>query len=455
MRTPSLCALLAIAAGCGAVSAQEKPPASGPTPVFALPAPKRFALDNGLRVTLVPWGSVPKMRVELMVEAGSIDEPAEQVWLSELTGRLLREGTATRTGAQVSEEAARMGGEVSVTAGADATEITGDALSEFAPEMVALVAELAQRPRFPESELGRLKADLLREFSVARTQPGQLALARFRESIYGDHPYGRVFPTDESLKALSLQQVRAFHEAGFGAARAHLYVAGRFDASAVEGAVRTSFGSWKRAAPAAPRRPAPMAARALHAVDRPGAVQSTIYMGLPVIDVSDPSYVPLLVTHTLLGGYFSSRITSNIREQKGYTYSPQAQLFRRRRDAYWAEQADVTTAVTGASLKEILFEIDRLRSEAPPPEELEAVKSYLSGTFVLQNSTRNGIIDQLELVDLNGLPESYLRDLVPRIQSVTPDEVKEMARAQIDPARMTIVVVGDLKAIDEQLMPYR
>ena len=174
-----------------------------------------------------------------------------------------------------------------------------------------------------------------------------------------------------------------------------------------------------------------------------------------MIDVAAPNYVPLFVTHTLLGGYPSSRITSNIREQKGYTYSPQAQISNRRRDAYWAEQADVTTAVTGASLKEIFFEIERLRSEAPAPAELEAVKSYLSGTFVLQNSTRNGIINQLELVDLNGLPESYLRDRVARIQSVTPDDVTEMARAQIVPDRMTIVVVGDLKSIDEQLTPYR
>jgi predicted Zn-dependent peptidase len=290
---------------------------------------------------------------------------------------------------------------------------------------------------------------------VARSQPGQQALARFRESVYGDHPYGRVFPSDESLSALTLEQVKAFHQAGFAAARAHLYVAGRFDAAAAEQAVRTAFGRWKRGTPAAPKRPAPMAARVLHTVDRPGAVQSTIYMGLPVIDVSDPSYVPLLVTHTLLGGYFSSRITSNIREQKGYTYSPQAQISRRRRDAYWAEQADVTTAVTGASLKEIFFEIERLRSEAPPAQELEAVKSYLSGTFVLQNSTRNGIIDQLQLVDLNGLPEPYLRELVPRIQAVTPNDVKEMARSHIVPERITVVVVGDLKAIDEQLNPYR
>lgn len=455
MKIARLAAVFILAVPFAGAGEKETPPAAGPARAFTLPAARRFTLDNGLRVTLVPWGQVPKARVELMVEAGNVDEGAAQVWLADLTGRFMREGTATRTGAQVSDEAARMGGEIAVGVTEDTTEITGDALSEFVPEMVALVAELAQSPRFPESELGRLRNDLLRELSVAKTQPGQQALAKFREVVYRDHPYGRLFPSEESLKALSLEQVKAFHEKGFGASRAHLYVAGRFDGVAAEGAVRKAFGGWKPGTPAAPKRPAPMSARALQTVDRPGAVQSTIYMGLPVIDVADPSYVPLLVTHTLLGGYFSSRITANIREQKGYTYSPQAQISNRRRDAYWAEQADVTTAVTGASLKEIFFEIERLRSEAPTPAELEAVKNYLSGTFVLQNSTRNGIINQLELVDLNGLPESFLRDRVARIQSVTPDDVKEMARAHIAPDRMTTVVVGDLKSIDEQLAPYR
>ena len=167
-------------------------------------------------------------------------------------------------------------------------------------------------------------------------------------------------------------QVRAFYDANVGAARAHLYVAGRFDPAAMEAAVRDAFGGWKAGTPVSFAPPSPRTARAIHLIDRPGAVQSTIVIGMPVIDPTNPDYVPLLVTNTLLGGYFSSRITSNIREAKGYTYSPFSQVSVRYRDAYWAQNADVTTNVTGPSLKEIFYEIDRLQGEPPSADELKA-----------------------------------------------------------------------------------
>ena len=162
----------------------------------------------------------------------------------------------------------------------------------------------------------------------------------------------------------------------------------------------------------------------------------------------------LAVTNTLLGGYFSSRMTTNLREQKGYTYSPFSQLSSRRRDTYWAQNADVTTAVTGPSLKEIFAEIDRLQGEPPTAAELQAVKNYAAGTFVLQNSTRGGIINQLQFVELHGLPASYLGDFVARVNAVTPAVVQQMAQKYISDDKATIVVVGDRKTIEEQIKPY-
>ena len=189
-------------------------------------------------------------------------------------------------------------------------------------------------------------------------------------------------------------------------------------------------------------------------MDRPDAVQSTLIVGMPVIDPSHPDYVPLAVTNTLLGGYFSSRMTTNLREQKGYTYSPFSQLSSRQKDAYWAENADVTTAVTGPSLKEIFLEIDRLQSEPPPLAELQAVKNYATGVFVLQNASRGGIINQLEFVDLHGLPSTYLSDYVRRVNAVTPQVVQQMAQKYIVDDKATIVVVGDRKVVEEQVKPF-
>jgi predicted Zn-dependent peptidase len=192
----------------------------------------------------------------------------------------------------------------------------------------------------------------------------------------------------------------------------------------------------------------------IHIVDRPKAVQSTIYMGLPVADPSRPDYVAMLVTNSLLGGSFGSRITTNIRERKGYTYSPVSTVSSRYRDAYWAEVADVTTNVTGASLKEILHEIDSLRTVPPSAEELRGIQNYLAGTFVLQNSSRMGIISVLQMLDLHGLGDDYLTEFVRRVYAVTPADVQRIARTHLAPERMTIVVVGDREVITEQLKPF-
>jgi predicted Zn-dependent peptidase len=263
-----------------------------------------------------------------------------------------------------------------------------------------------------------------------------------------------MFPTADQLQGYTIQQVRDFYAANFGAARSHLYVSGRFDAAAMERAIRDAFGDWARGPAPVTNIPKPTSARAIHIIDRPGAVQSTIYMGLPVPDPSSEDYVALQVTNALLGGSFGSRITSNIRERKGYTYSPFSQVSSRYRSAFWVEVADVTTNVTGASLKEIFHEIDSLQAVPPSAEELRGIQNYLAGTFVLGNSSRAGIIGQLQLVDLHGLPDTFLQTYVQKIHAVTPADVQRIARTYLKDDQMTIVVVGDKKTIAEQLAPF-
>jgi zinc protease len=447
-------AILGLALAPAAFAEKQAPPPAAAPKGFQVPAPRSFELANGMKVSLVSYGTMPKVTVQLVLRAGNAQEPADQVWIADLTGDLMREGTKTRTALQISEAAARMGGTLEVAVDADTTEVGGDVLSEFGPEMVRLVADLVQDPAWPAAELPRLKADRARQLAVTKSRPQPLAQERFRAVLYGDHPYGHSFPDPDRLQAYTLEQVRAFYEANFGAGRAHLYVAGRFDEAKLEAAVRESFAGWARGNALKENPPSPKAERSLSVIDRPGAVQSTILLGMPVIDPSKPDYISLAVTHTLLGGYLSSRITSNIREQKGYTYSPFSQISWRYRDAYWAEQADVTTAVTGASLKEIFGEIDRLQAEAPGAAELKAVQSYMTGTFVLRNSTRAGIIGQLKYVDLHGLPSSYVNDYVSKVTAVTPADVQRMAKTYIQDDKATIVVVGDKKVIEEQVTPF-
>src|SRR6185312_5145927 len=152
---------------------------------------------------------------------------------------------------------------------------------------------------------------------------------------------------------------------------------------------------------------------------------------------------------------FGSRITSNIREQKGYTYSPFSQLSARYRDAYWVQVADVTAQYTGASIKEILYEIDRLQKEPPSAQELQGIKNYLAGAFVLRNSNRGGLISQLEYVDLHKLGDKYLDTYVQKIYEVSAPQVQEMAQKYINDQKLTMVVVGDKQKISDQLTSYQ
>ena len=435
-------------------SAQEKPPAPGPAKDFPLPAQRKLVLDNGLRITLVPWGNVPKALLRLSLRAGNVDEPLGQTWLADLTGDLLPEGTRTRTAGQIAEAAARMGDSVRVSTGPDLTDVTLDVLGESAADAVRLLADVARNPIFPEADFARRKNDRARQLSIARSEQQQLAQEKFLAVLYGTHPYGRLFPAPQELAALTREQVRAFHEANYGAARAHLYVVGRFDADAVEKAAREALGDWKRGSEPLARPAAARAERKVHLVDRPGAVQSTIYLGMPVLDPAHPDYLKLVVTNALLGGSFASRITANIREQKGYTYSPRSLVSWRQRDAYWAEVADVTTKDTGASLKEIFAEIARLKAEPPSPEELARIQRYVAGTFVLQNSSRSGILGFLRFIDLQGLTDEYLTTYVQRVYAVTPAEVQAMTAKYVRDQSAAIVVVGDVKAVREQVAPF-
>ncbi|HYO75412.1 MAG TPA: pitrilysin family protein [Thermoanaerobaculia bacterium] len=437
-----------------ATAQKQTPPAPGTPRNFAVPEIRRFALPNGLQVRFVPYGEVPKATVRLVTQTGNVDESATETWLADVTGSLMEQGTATRSAEQIARDVALMGGSLDVAVGVNQITVGADVFSENAEEALALIADVARNPRLPESELTRIKADLARNLSIQRSQPGPLASEKMSQVLFGNSPYGRMFPTEQQLQGYTAEQVRAFHERNFGAARSFVYVVGRFDAAATEAAVRAAFNDWK--AGNAPTRPSvtPNARRAVYLIDRPGAVQSTLYIGLPIADATGPDYLPITVMNALLGGSFGSRITSNIREQKGYTYSPTSSVTTRLGAASWAEIADVTTNVTGASIKEILFEIDRLRGEAPSATELRGIQNYLAGTFVLRNSSRPGIASQLAFLDLYGLSEDYLRNYVQRVYALTPGDVQRMAQTYVDPSKLAIVVVGDRAQVTEQLKPY-
>ena len=433
---------------------QQKPPAAGAPKDFTLPAAKRFTLANGLPVTMVPFGQVPKAAIRLVVAAGNVYENKDEVWLADLTGNLMREGTSTETADAVARGFAAMGGELGISVGPDTTSISTEVLSERAADAVRKLADVAQRPKLPDSEIERVKGNLLRTLAIQKSSPQAVAQERFSQLLYGEHPYGRLFPTEAMLKGYTLNQVQTYYRSHYGAARARLYVAGVFDAASLETAIKQAFEGWTGAkagdAPAVPPSPG----RQFAMIDRADAPQSTVMLGLRVPTASHKDWIALEVTDALLGGAFGSRITTNIRELKGYTYSPYSQLETHPGQADWLEAADVTTNVTGASLKEIFVEIDKLRKEAPPAAELRGIQNNLAGVFVVQNASRNGVIGRLAFVDLHKLGPDYLSTYVKRVMAVTPEEVRRIANDYLTPDKMSLVVVGDEKTVKAQVTQW-
>jgi len=441
----SLLALLALVVSA---HADERPTVKPPTSV-PRPESRDFTLDNGLAVTVISFGDLPKVTVRLVFHAGNVDEAEGQTWLADLTGELLQLGTEKLDAVAMARMVAGWGGEIGVNVGLDSIAIGGTVLGEHAPGLIGLLSDLVQRPRFPASDLPRVKGDLIRLLTIAKSQPGSIANAKLASVMYPRQAYGRYFPTEEALRGYTLEQARAFFDQNLHAGRAHLYVSGRFEAAAVEPAVRAAVADWRGGPPAPPRKAKPVSTRVIYFVDRPGAVQSTLRIAIPVTQANHPDYVPLRVMNALLGGSFSSRITANIREQKGYTYSPNSQVSIRDGDAYWVQNADVTSTATGPAIREILKEIDRLRQETPPQQEVSAIEMATIGGHLIQLGSRDGVLAWERFIDFYGLPEGF--DLVRQVQAVGPADIQRMAKKYLDPKRLTIVVVGDAKTVLPQL----
>lgn len=452
MRRTLIAISLALAAAAPALAQDfpPPPPVGEPKP-FKLPATESFTLANGMQVTLVPYGVAPKAVVSLRVRAGNAVEGG-QTWLADLTAEMLKEGAGGRSSADLATAAAGMGGDLAVGAGLQTTQITTNILSEHAPAAIALIGEVAMRPTLPASELARVKANLSRQLSVALSQPGTLADAALARTVYGaEHPYGRTIPSQAQLTAYTIDDVKRFHASQFGAKRAHLYIAGKFDAAAVKAAVEKTFGGWaagpEPAKLAAPHQPGPRVVL----VDRPGAPQTTLRLSFDAALAGSDADIPQRVTNSLLGGAFSSRITTNIRETKGYTYSPGSNVNFNPGDALWSFEADVTTNVTGAALTEVFKEIRRMQTEPAPIAESKGIRTYMAGLFAIQNSTSPALVNTLATRDTLGLPGDWTDRYVPAVLAVEPAAMMASAKASYPLDKLTLIVVGDLKTVEPQL----
>lgn len=352
LRPIAAIALLLIAASNS--QAQKETPPKGATPKdFVLPGKKTATLPNGMRSTLIQYGQIPKVTIQLIIKAGNVNEAPNEIWLSDLMGDLMEEGTTTLPAQEIARKAAAMGGEISIAVTADQLLVRGTALSQYAPALIGLMADIIQHPAFPEKELPRLKANMKRRLVLSKGVPQSIAGEKFAQMMYGNSPYGRIYPTEAMVEGYTLEQIKKFYDDNIGAKRSVLYVAGKFDEGVVGKEISTLFSSWKPGPAISYPSISDAYTPATAIIDRKGAPQTTIIMGLPAITPKNPDFLPLSITNALLGGSFASRITANIRENKGYTYSPSSSFNVHPGGAYWAENADVTSEHTIDAINEI------------------------------------------------------------------------------------------------------
>ncbi|QJE01333.1 insulinase family protein [Massilia forsythiae] len=465
MLTLAVAGALASAGAHGAPPADAAAAAKAPAgmPAYGkdkpLPAPHigRKTLANGLQVWVVPRAGVPRVDMVLAVRgAGFGADDAAHPGFAELLAGLLNEGTARRDSRAIAEAAQGMGGAVAAGAGADGISVSANALASQAGAMMGLLAEVARTPSFPAGEVALAKANALQSLRVAETQPRFRAERALSRTVYGEHPYGHTQPTAESIGATDEALLRSEHARRFRPERALLVIAGRIKEADAMKLAQQAFGDWKGSGEAAPEVP-PLAGgvkpvRLL--LERAGSVQSTVRLGGPGIAATAQDQVPLRLAGTILGGGFSSRVNIKLREEKGYTYGASAGARLLREGGSIVGGADVRNDVTGAALTETFNEYKRIGSELVAPDEMRMHKRYVAGNYLLSNQMQRAVAGTLANNWLVGLPPEFLAQYVPLIEKVTPEQVREVAKKYFAPENQAIVVVGDRKAVGEQLKAF-
>ncbi|MGD9904409.1 MAG: M16 family metallopeptidase [Vicinamibacterales bacterium] len=452
----ALAAAAALPWSAAAQSAASPRPAVGPERSFAPPPRVERTLANGLRVVVARFATVPKVSVYLTFRSGLAADPAGQAGLAQFVADAAQEGTATRASRQLRDEVFAMGASLGASVGQDASTFIMRGLAETLPQMLTIVGDVVRRPTFPADEVQLLLANAAQRTEAQLASASFVSNRQFRTALFGDHPYSRVGATPASVKAIDRDAIVAYHRAHYLPNNAVLVVSGDVDAAAVMPAVEQAFGAWARGEvrrPAFPDPP-PLRGRRLVFVHRPGSVQSSISVGNRTIARDDPRWYMVQMANQIYGGAFDSRLVRNIREEKGYTYSPQSQFAAFGDTGVYRAVADVRNDVTGATLKEIYAEMDGLRSAPPPLPELDGAKAYARGLFVIQNATQNGLAATLNTMRIFGLPTDYPETFQARMTALAPEAVVTGARMLLGAEDSLVVVVGDYTKVKDQLAGF-
>ncbi len=331
-------------------------------------------------------------------------------------------------------------------------------LSEHFEDVVALLAELVFDNEYPEREVELCRSRVAQQLAIEGAQPARIAGDALRKAIYGRHPYGRTIPSPEAASRVARKDLRSLHRKIFRASGARVVVISDLSERRVEGILRRHLDvesgtgtarEWSGKGSAGLGVPRPRFRQHTVLVDRPGSVQTVVRIGMRSPRRQDPDYHAFLLANTVLGGYFSSRLVENVREEKGYAYGISSSISHRRLSSSVVVSTDVATEVTGPALVEIFYELDRIRVAEPEEREVESARRYLVGSTTISLDTYGGLVSTLDALYSCGLDETFLEELRDRLYGVSPGEISDAAASYFDPSGAVTVLVGDAARIEE------
>lgn len=454
MNRPSLMALGALLALPAAAAAQfpTTAPALGPAPAVRPPVPVQRQLANGMKVLYVRQPELPVVSAALVIRgAGNTEDPAAVPGLASFTASMLDEGAAGKSALQIADALDLLGASLQPGASWDAATVNLYVLKKNFPAALGLMGDVVLRPDFNAPDLQRVRDERITNLTRAKDEPGAIAGNAFQALVYGaGHPYGR-FATVEATRTLDRDRVTAFHHATYRPENATLILVGDVDPS-MQPMVERTFGGWHAMGPAAAVEgslDAPqVGATTIYLVDKPGAAQSEIRIGHPGVARNTPDFFALQVLNTLLGGSFTSRLNMNLRETHAWTYGARSGFSMRQGAGPFTAQAGVVTAATDSSLAEFFKELNRIRTEPIPGEELEKAKRYVALGFPQSLETTQDVAGSLSNLVTYGIDPSFLGSYVGGVMGVTAADVRRVADRYVRPGNSVVVVVGDRSKIE-------
>jgi predicted Zn-dependent peptidase len=368
---------------------------------------------------------------------------------------MLDEGAGGRSALQLADALDLLGAQLSTAAAWDAAQVNLYSLRANFPAALRLMADVVARPDFPEREVARVRDERLTALLRSRDDPGTIANNAFPALVYGtDHPYGR-FATTEATRGLNRAQVSAFHAARYRPEASTLILVGDVDPAALHSVVESSMGGWRSVGAAGVARGAAaslttptIAKTTVYLIDKPGAAQSEIRVGHPGVARDNPDFFPLQVLNTLLGGAFTSRLNTSLREKHGWSYGARSGYSMRLGAGPFTAQAGVMTGATDSALVEFVSELNRIRTEPVTAEELDKAKRYVALGFPQSFETNPQVAAQLANLVTYGLDPAFFSSYVQRVMAVTSDDVRRVANQYVRPGNSVIVVVGDRAKVE-------